>query len=841
MKSPIILLLLCLFVGRSAEAQIKLATTTIDTATVAKNLFIPWEVTWGPDNHIWFTQIKGKVGRLNPETQEISYILESIPDLWFDDPKPVENMTCGLFSMVLHPNFEANPYVYLYYTFYESAPGGVKIVRYTYDVAADQLTNPLVLLDDIPATSVFHNSGRMVITPNQKLLLSTGDRSELSTPQDKNSLNGKLLRMNLDGSIPTDNPDPSSYVYSIGHRHAQGLVYSPDKTILYSSEHGPNTDDELNIIEADKNYGWPNVKGFCNTNEEQAFCATTQVTEPIKNWFNIIAPCGLDYYNSDAIPEWKRSLLLMTLKERDMRVLKLSADGRSVTDEQVFFNDGQGFGRLRDLCVSPDGDVYVATTNQDDNGKKFNVAATYGFPDYDRIVRISSIVPQGLQASVNGETVQLAWKDRWNKEQGFQVYRAQGSPANFQLVATLDANQTTYQDNPPASGTYYYRVRAFNGSTTSDYSNVTSAEIQVTPPSAGTGLSYTLYGNITLSGSPLRSGVDATVNFDWKSAGKAADLPANNFSVHWTGQVEAQYGEEYTFYTRSDDGVRLWVNGQQIINNWTDHAAVEDQGKITLQAGQKYDICLEYYEQGGQAVCELRWSSASQSKEVIPQVRLYPEGNATTTEATYTVRARGLQGTERMALQIGGTTVQSWTVSAAMKNYNYTGSETGSVRVAITNDQGKGHDLIVDKLTVDGTVYQAEAQAVNTGVWQNGSCGGSNSQWLHCSGYIEFDLGSANARQADQLSKQSALEQPASPVVVFPNPSQDGSFTVQGVARDSQVKMYDLQGKSIAITTQAVAPQRLQVQPRPNLPKGLYLLQVQQLNGQWWQGKIAVE
>ena len=208
--------------------------------------------------------------------------------------------------------------------------------------------------------------------------------------------------------------------------------------------------------------------------------------------------------------------------------------------------------------------------------------------------------------------------------------------------------------------------------------------------------------------------------------------------------------------------------------------------------------------------------------------------------STYTIRARGLQGTEEMALLIGGETVQSWTVSKSMQNYSYTGSETGTVRVAITNDQGKGHDLVVDKLTVDGTVYQAKEQVINTGVWQKGSCGGSYSQWLHCSGYIEFDTEPNNARQADQPTKEFLTELLPN-VRLFPNPSPDGSFTVQGIAEGSQVRMYDLQGRDIAVSTQTLAPQRLQVQPRRDLSKGLYLLRVQQVDGKGWQGKVAVE
>ena len=147
----------------------------------------------------------------------------------------------------------------------------------------------------------------------------------------------------------------------------------------------------------------------------------------------------------------------------------------------------------------------------------------------------------------------------------------------------------------------------------------------VPEPATGTGLTYALHDNKTLAGNPISTGTDPTVDFDWQYAGPAPNLPKDNFSVRWTGQVHTQYGEEYTFFTQADDGTRLWVNGQLLIDDWTNHAVREKSGKITLQAGQKYDIKLEYFENGGQAVCRLLWKSASQSKQIIPADRLYPE------------------------------------------------------------------------------------------------------------------------------------------------------------------------------------------------------------------------
>ena len=362
------------------------------------------------------------------------------------------------------------------------------------------------------------------------------------------------------------------------------------------------------------------------------------------------------------------------------------------------------------------------------------------------------------------------------------------------------------------------------------------------PPATDVGLSYALYGNKTLSGNPIQTGTDATVNFDWQYGGKASGQPIDNFSLRWTGQVQPAYSQEYTFYTQADDGTRLWVDGKLLVDDWTNHAVREKSGKITLEAGKKYDIKLEYFENGGEAVCKLLWSSANQSKQVIPKTNLYPvslEDDAPTTP-TYTIRAKGVAGTERMALLIGGETVKSWTVSTSMQDYQYTGEQTGPVRVAITNDQGKDHDLVVDQLTVDGTVYQAEDQPVNTGVWQ-GQCGGSYSEWLHCAGYIEFDVDFINARQANQLPKQKLTES-SSTITLYPNPTSGGTLTLSGVdAIRSQVSLHGLLGQRISVSQHVLDAQRLEIQFEHEATRGLYILQIHTPNGPVLQRKVVIE
>jgi glucose/arabinose dehydrogenase len=137
------------------------------------------------------------------------------------------------------------------------------------------------------------------------------------------------------------------------------LVFANNK--LYASEHGPNTDDEVNIIQKGRNYGWPNVNGFCNETAEQSFCTTNNIVEPIYAWTPTLAVCGMDYYNNNFIPQWKNSLLMTTLKDNTLYQLKLNAAGDIVEKVNEFYRSE--FGRLRDLCITPDGKIFMCTGN----------------------------------------------------------------------------------------------------------------------------------------------------------------------------------------------------------------------------------------------------------------------------------------------------------------------------------------------------------------------------------------------------------------------------------------------------------------------------------------------
>jgi PQQ-dependent dehydrogenase (s-GDH family) len=350
MKAIILCLLLLLINSNCKKKSTEPETETLPDVelkckVIASGLTLPWELVYGPDNAIWFTEKTGKISRVNPQTGVITSLV-TIGEVRV-------NGEGGLLGMVLHPDFATNPYVYVLYDYGTAYKG--KVIRYNYN--GTSLFGPTVLLDQIPAASI-HNGARLLIN-NGKLFITTGDASDQSTPQNINSLSGKVLRINLDGTIPTDNPIANNPVWSYGHRNPQGLVFVGLK--LFSSEHGPDSDDEINIIEKGRNYGWPNIKGFCNESSETGFCNTNNVVEPLISWTPTIAPSGLTYYNSNYIPQFKNSLLLAVLKDTKLMQLKLNDDQTKITGTKDFYVGD--FGRMRAVCVSPEGKIYICTSN----------------------------------------------------------------------------------------------------------------------------------------------------------------------------------------------------------------------------------------------------------------------------------------------------------------------------------------------------------------------------------------------------------------------------------------------------------------------------------------------
>lgn len=395
---------------------------------VTNGLSFPWEITWGPDNHIWVTERTGKrVTRVEPATGNKTTAV-TIAEVYQTAGQD------GLLGMALHPNLfrgTGEDYVYVAFTYSingTDAGRRTRIRRYTYNPGTETLGSPFNLLSNMPASND-HNSGRLKMGPDGKLYYTFGDQganqfnnrcndvlsqdipsaAEISA-QIWTSYPGKILRINADGSIPSDNPviaGVRSHIYSYGHRNAQGLAFAADGT-LYANEHGPRSDDEINRILPGKNYGWPRVAGY-NDNKNYQYiiwssspdCNITPYTEstipngatvmnessfsspdfepPVFTLFTknsgysfdsdfvqwpTVAPSSLDYYQvgNAGIPNWDRSLLTVSLKKGSVYRTTLSADGQSITGDTICYWYTQN--RYRDLAINSNKRTfYVATDN----------------------------------------------------------------------------------------------------------------------------------------------------------------------------------------------------------------------------------------------------------------------------------------------------------------------------------------------------------------------------------------------------------------------------------------------------------------------------------------------
>ena len=335
--------------------------------TVAENLEVPWAIAFAPDGRIFVTERIGQLrvienGVLNPEPIKILN---------------VGGIEGGLLGIALDPNFEENHYIYLYYTYNDFLSTFNKLSRFT--ESDNKLSDERVLLDKIPG-GPFHDGGRIKFGPDGKLYVTTGEAGNRALAQDLDSLGGKILRINSDGTIPDDNPFDSP-VYSFGHRNPQGIDWDPVTGKLVSTEHGPSGErgfahDEVNVIEPGKNYGWPDIVG----DETKPELISPLLHTGDETW----APSGATFYNSDNIPEWENMFFIGTLRGNHLRMLDLDLETNQVLSSEALFSE---YGRLRDASMGPDGNLYILTSNRDGRGSPE--------PNDDRILRIVPvIIPQ---------------------------------------------------------------------------------------------------------------------------------------------------------------------------------------------------------------------------------------------------------------------------------------------------------------------------------------------------------------------------------------------------------------------------------------------------------------
>ncbi len=321
---------------------------------VADNLDVPWEIVFLPEGEMLLTERPGRLLKIGKDRKVIEV----------NGVHPVGEG--GLLGLALHPDFKTNNFIYLYFTSQEGGRFVNQVERYK--LQNDSLTDRKVIINGILGSSN-HDGGRIAFGPDGYLYITTGDAEQTNLAQDKNSLNGKILRVSADGSIPKDNPF-SNAVYSYGHRNVQGIAWDNDGN-LWATEHGRSGMlsgmDELNFIKKGNNYGWPIIQG-----DQQREGMVTPVINsgPNETW----APSGATYLNGSIFFAGLRGETLYEAKISNGKVLELK---KHLQKE---------YGRLRTVKVGPDGYLYILTNNRDGRG-------TPNTGD-DKLIRIN---PKSLQ------------------------------------------------------------------------------------------------------------------------------------------------------------------------------------------------------------------------------------------------------------------------------------------------------------------------------------------------------------------------------------------------------------------------------------------------------------
>jgi glucose/arabinose dehydrogenase len=426
----------------------------------------------------------------------------------------------GMLGITVDPQFATNHFVYAHYDIKISGnPIRARVTRLTASSSNPDVMvagSEVVLLDNIPSPTGVHEGGDMHFGSDDKLYIAVGDGGVgTTTSQNLGSLEGKILRINRDGTVPADNPFVGTAgarpeIWAYGFRNPFTFAIDPNSSRILVNDVGQDSVEEIDDLKKGANYGWPTCEGACAGHPE--------FTNPIYQ------------YNHSF--------------------------GRSITGGAFYT-----------------GSVYPQSYNGD-----------YFFGDYTT----------GFIKSIdlnNGNTV---------------------SSFGDGVITPVNLKQG------PDGLIYYTSISA---GTVNKINYTTGAPPP--PTGQGNGLYASYFPNISLSGNPVLNRVEGTLNNNWGSGSPDPAVPVDNFSARWTGEVLARFTETYTFSVKSDDGIRLWVNNQLLVDKWVDQSSVETSGTIALQAGQRYAIKVEYYEHRVSAVAQLSWASPSTPKQIVPQSQLF--------------------------------------------------------------------------------------------------------------------------------------------------------------------------------------------------------------------------
>lgn len=339
------------------------SNTHFKVEKVIGGLQVPWSIVWAPDGRMIFTERPGRV-RVYENGALREKPLFVVPDV-------ESSGESGLMSVALHPQFSSNHFIYLSYAY---ARDKVCVARYR--ETPEGFVDRKVIIEDIPAAQ-FHAGCRIRFGPDGKLYITTGDATHREIAQKFDSLGGKTLRLNDDGSVPPDNPfvgqaNARPEIWTYGHRNSQGMDWQPGSNLMFQTEHGPSGfdgpegGDEVNIVEKGKNYGWPVIHHKMTH---------AGMESPLLEYTPACAPASGMFYRGNAFPAFKGNFFFGCLRGEMLNRVVL--DGRRVVSQEEIIKD---YGRIRDVAEGPDGYIYFSTSNRDGRGKPA--------PDDDRIIRL---------------------------------------------------------------------------------------------------------------------------------------------------------------------------------------------------------------------------------------------------------------------------------------------------------------------------------------------------------------------------------------------------------------------------------------------------------------------
>lgn len=319
---------------------------------IANNLKVPWSIVFTSNERMLVSERSGAI--------KVYTSSKLSREPLFEFAEVSSQAEEGLMGLALDPNYQLNKFLYACVAYAKGDQIIDKVVKLK-DLG-DKALLESVVLDDIPAAK-FHAGCRIKFGPDGKLYVTTGDASNKQLAQDLNSLAGKILRLNTDGSVPSDNPIEGSVVYSYGHRNPQGIDWHPETKVMWSTEHGPSIfdgpagGDEVNVIKAGENYGWPVV-----SHEE----SVSGMSDPKLLFTPAVAPASGMFYKSGVISQFKNRFFFGALVGEGLVMLEISTEN---PEEVVSFQKLEvNVGRVREVAEGLDGSIYFATSNGDGRG-----------------------------------------------------------------------------------------------------------------------------------------------------------------------------------------------------------------------------------------------------------------------------------------------------------------------------------------------------------------------------------------------------------------------------------------------------------------------------------------